>query len=93
MNKTDSRSANPQVNALVQSLTQKFQVRLGAPSLEDVRDYLAGQFYGADDFAKAFYGAMERSHWQDRERRPLRDWRAMARAYASRCEMNRRQPA
>src|ERR1051326_2214884 len=84
------KSTDPRLNAFVTGLTRRCESRCDRPSFEDVRNYLANQFLGADDFAGAFYRAMERNHWLDSVDKPIHDWRCLARAYASKCELNRR---
>jgi hypothetical protein len=53
------------------------------PTLAQITDYLDACFPGGGQFAKGFHSTMTAQHWQDRHRRPVRNWRSMAKRYAS----------
>lgn len=77
------------INRLASSVAQKLTPRCGVPSLQEVRTYLIGCFDGAANYAEPFYKTMEKQHWKDKQRRPITDWKAMAKAYASKAHSTR----
>jgi hypothetical protein len=84
--KTDGRT---EVDGLASSISRKLTPQCGIPNISQVRSYLLGCFNGAVDYADAFYKAMEKQHWQDKHRKPITDWKAMAKSYASKCYRKR----
>lgn len=68
---------------MLSGLVEQKSVSLSAPTYPEVHRYLASCFPGAELYASAFYNAMAGQHWQDRQRRPITNWRAVAKAYAS----------
>ncbi len=78
------------VKGLASSVASKLTPRCNVPNLVEVRTYLQCAFHGAADYAGAFYKAMERSHWKDKQGRPITNWKAMAKSYASKCAMGKR---
>ncbi len=76
---------DPRIKALVASVARKKAVDGSgtAPTYTEVHAYLKGAFPGAEQFASAFYNAMTKQHWLDRNRQPLTNWRRAARKYAS----------
>lgn len=77
------------LDGLALSLARKLTQRCGVPTLEEVRNYLRLSFDGAVHYAEAFYKAMEKQHWLDRNREPITDWHALARSYASKACLKR----
>lgn len=76
------------VEGLACSIAQKLTPRCGVPTLQEVRNYLLSCFNGAADYAEAFYKAKEKDHWQVNGK-PIHDWKALAKRYASTCYMKR----
>ena len=74
---------------MASSIAKQLTPRCGIPTLEDVRTHLKFCFKGADEYAEPFYRAMEKQHWLDRNRKPITDWKALAKAYASKAHMKR----
>jgi hypothetical protein len=75
------------VDGLVSSTAQKLTARCGVTSLYEVRNFLSGCFNGAVDYAEPFFKTMEKQHWKDKGRKPITDWKAMAKAYASKAHL------
>ena len=71
------------VEGIALSIANQLTPRCGVPTLADVRHYLSLEFAGAADYAEAFYKAMEKSHWKDKQRKPITNWKAVAKSYAS----------
>ena len=80
---------DPRLRSIVGKLAQEKATPPGAPSVEQVRLYLATCFAGAERWAGAFHKAMTEQHWQDREHKAITNWRAMARAYASKAFLSK----
>jgi hypothetical protein len=74
-----------ELDGVVAGLAKKLTPRCGIPRLPEVEAFLMICFAGAVDFAKPFYRAMEKSHWKDKDGKPITDWKALAKAYASTC--------
>ncbi len=53
------------------------------PSESEVRSHLILLFHGAEKYAAPFLKAMQKSHWTDKEGKPVQSWRNMATAYAN----------
>lgn len=80
---------DPRVSIVVRALAQQKAVPTDKPAFGEVKRYLATCFQGAEQFAAPFYQRMTSQHWHDRHRRVIRDWRAMAKRYASRAFMRK----
>lgn len=77
------------VEGIASSIAQKLTPRCNVPNLVEVRTYLQCAFNGAADYAEAFYKAMEKSHWKDKSGKPIANWKALAKSYASKCAMSK----
>jgi hypothetical protein len=75
------------IRSLVRNLAYQKTVSLDTPSFGEVRSYLASCFPGAELHASAFFNTMTEQHWHDQNRRPITNWHAMAKAYASKAHM------
>jgi hypothetical protein len=82
-------NGNGEMKAMVSALAQKLTPQCGIPRLPEVEAYLMSCFDGAIDFAEPFYKRMEKQHWKDKSRKPINDWKAMAKAYASKAWFKR----
>jgi hypothetical protein len=60
------------------------------PTLQEIRTHLLFQFSGADKYAEAFFKTMKKQRWKDRDGRPVKDWRPLAKEYASSAERKNR---
>lgn len=60
------------------------------PTMDEVRRFLQMQFLGAEKYAEPFLSTMRKQRWKDCRGVPIADWHAMAKAYASKAEMNSR---
>lgn len=76
---------DPKVKDLVDGLVRAKAWNDGLPTLERIEAYLKTAFPGAEQYAEPFYKAMENNHWHGGDGKPIRDWRALAKAYASKC--------
>ena len=74
---------NPEVEKLVKALASAKTVTDDVPTVDQVRDYLKTCFPGAERYAVPFHRAASRKHWQDKNRKPIRNWRVLAKSYAS----------
>lgn len=54
------------------------------PTYPEVVAFLTTAFPGAEKWAEQFYRAMLRQGWKDKKREQIKDWRALAKRYASR---------
>ena len=81
------------LDGLASHLAQKLTAKCGTPTLEQVRSFLRCSFDGAERFSEAFFNTMQKQHWQDKSRRPITDWRALAKSYASKCYLSRGKSA
>lgn len=77
------------IDGVASLIAQKLTAKCGAPTIHQVRSYLASCFNGAVNYAEPFFAAMEKQHWQDKNRKPIADWRSMAKAYASKAHLKR----
>jgi hypothetical protein len=75
---------------LASSIAQKLTAKCGAPTIHQVRNFLSSCFAGAVDYAEPFFAAMVKQGWADKSRRPISDWKAMAKSYASKAHMKKR---
>lgn len=83
---------DPSVAALAKSVASVLKpAYFSAPTLLDVQNYLVTCFDGAAEYAKPFHEALSRQHWKDNQGAIITNWKAMARAYASKAELSRRQ--
>lgn len=86
---------DPRVQAIVSGLVRSKAWKDNAPAFSEVEKYLSGELPGGQKYARRFYHAMERNHWQGGDGKPIRNWRALAKAYASKCylaEQNEQSP-
>lgn len=76
-------SMDPRLKIIVGALAKQKSDTADIPTLAEVRRYLVTCFPGADRYAAPFYSRMSAQHWLDRDRKQIRNWRHVAKAYAS----------
>ena len=75
---------------LASIVAHRLTAKCGAPTIHQVRSFLASCFNGAVDYAEPFFAAMDKQGWKDKSRKPISDWKAMAKSYASKSHMKKR---
>ena len=89
MVRTDSDSSkvigsDGRLDGLTKGLASNFRaLPFGIPTEAEVQSHLKLQFMGAEKYAAPFLKAMQKSHWTDKEGKPVQSWQNMAKAYAN----------